>query len=336
MTDAGQGAVDAFALTRQSRTTVSTPLGHVSKVDLGLCMITDHGSGDLTDEQWAVLETLLPKGARAGRPPIWPRRQLIDGIRFRVRTGVPWRDIPVGYGPWNRVYDLFRRWQRDGTWHRILTRLQSLADAKGAITWELSVDSTVCRAHQHAAGARKQGDLQKEPPGGVFTEPNDHGLGRSRGGFTTKLHLAVEQGQKPMSIVVTAGQRGDSPQFEPVLEKVRVPRIGPDRPRVRPDRVRADKAYASRKNRAYLRRRGIRCTTRHATARSSAPVAAGRRISIRPTTASATRSSAGSIASSDTKPWPRDTTNSPSTTKPLCWSRRSTNGYEWLRRTHNR
>ncbi|MFJ3581711.1 IS5 family transposase [Streptomyces sp. NPDC090127] len=94
----------------------------------------------------------------------------------------------------------------------------------------------------------------------MSTEPGDHGLGRSRGGFTTKLHLAVEQGQKPMSIVVTAGQRGDSPQFEPVLEKVRVPRIGPGRPRVRPDRMRADKAYASRENRAYLRRRGIRCT----------------------------------------------------------------------------
>lgn len=67
-------------------------------------------------------------------------------------------------------------------------RLQSLADAKGAITWDLSVDSTVCRAHQHAARARKQGDLQKEPPGGVFTEPGDHALGRSRGGLTTKLH----------------------------------------------------------------------------------------------------------------------------------------------------
>lgn len=63
-----------------------------------------------------------------------------------------------------------------------------------------------------------------------------------------------------MSIVVTAGQRGDSPQFEAVLDKVRVPRIGPGRPRVRPDSVRADKAHASRGNRAYLRRRGIRCT----------------------------------------------------------------------------
>ncbi|MFJ8660557.1 IS5 family transposase [Streptomyces sp. NPDC093795] len=170
---------------------------------------------------------LLRKGTKAGRPPVGPRRQSIDGIRFRVRTGVPWRDVPVEYGPWSRAYDLFRRWQRDGIWHRILTRLQSPADAKGAIVWDLSVDSTVCRAHQHAAGAHKQGDLQKEPPGGVLAEPGDHGLGRSHGEFTTKLHLALEQGQKPMSIVITAGQRGDSPQFEPVWEKVRVPRIGP-------------------------------------------------------------------------------------------------------------
>ncbi len=63
-----------------------------------------------------------------------------------------------------------------------------------------------------------------------------------------------------MPVVLTAGQRVDSPQFEPVLEKVRVPRIGSGRPRVPPSRVRADKAYASRKNRAYLSRRGIRCT----------------------------------------------------------------------------
>ncbi|MFE4256673.1 IS5 family transposase [Streptomyces sp. NPDC056910] len=134
-----------------------------------------------------------------------------------------------------------------------------MADAHGAITCDLSVDSTVCRGHQHAAGARNQGDLEKEPPGGIVADSRDHGLGRSRGGFTTKLHLAVEQDQKAMSIVATAGQRGDSPQFEPVLEKVRVPHIGPGRPRVRPDRVRADMAYVSRRNRAYLRRRG-RCT----------------------------------------------------------------------------
>ncbi|MFK0287304.1 transposase [Streptomyces sp. NPDC090499] len=129
------------------------------------------GRGDLTHEQWAVLEPLLPKGTEAGRPPVWPRRQLIDGIRFRVRTGVPWPGVPVGYGPRGRAYDLFRRWQRDGIRHRIPTRLQTLADARDAIVRDLSVDSTVCRAHQHAAGARKQGHLQKQPPGGICTEP---------------------------------------------------------------------------------------------------------------------------------------------------------------------
>ena len=91
-------------------------------------------------------------------------------------------------------------------------------------------------------------------------EPADHALGRSRGGWTTKLHLACEQGQKPLACVLTGGQRGDSPQLVPVLEAIRVPRQGAGRPRTRPDRVLADKAYTSRGNRAYLRRRGIRAT----------------------------------------------------------------------------
>ncbi|WP_431681305.1 IS5 family transposase [Kitasatospora sp. KL5] len=215
--------------------------------------------GDLTDAQWARLEPVLPKRKKPGRPPKWSRRQLIDGIRWRTRAGTPWRDVPERYGPWDRVYDLFRRWQRNGTWKWIFTELQAQADAKGLITWDISVDSTVCRAHQRAAGASKKA-LQKEPPGGVDAEPTDRGPGRSRGGLTTKIHLAVEQGQKPMSIVITAGQRGDSPQFEPVLEGIRVPRPGPGRPRTRPDKVRADKAHGSRKNRSCLRRRKIRCT----------------------------------------------------------------------------
>jgi transposase len=78
--------------------------------------------------------------------------------------------------------------------------------------------------------------------------------------LTTKLHLAVEQGQKPLSLIVTAGQRHDGPQSQPVLEGIRVPRIGPGRPRTKPDKVRADKAYGSRANRVYLQKRGIRCT----------------------------------------------------------------------------
>jgi transposase len=106
-------------------------------------------------------------------------------------------------------------------------------------------------------GAQK-GDLQVEPPGGIGVEPDDHALGRSRGGLTTKLHLGCEQRQKPLSIVLTAGHRGDSPQFTVVLDGINVPRLGGGRPRTRPDRVLADKAYTSRANRRYLRRRGIK------------------------------------------------------------------------------
>jgi transposase len=215
---------------------------------------------DLTDGQWAGLEPLLPRPKRPGRPPKWSKRQLIDGIRWRVRTGAPWRDVPDCYGHWQSVYGLYRRWQRNGTWARILAALQGRADALGLITWDVSVDSTIARAHQHAAGARKRPDLQVEPPDGLgVVEPDDHALGRSRGGWTTKLHLACEQGRTALSFVLTAGQRGDSPQFTTVLGRIRVPRPGGGRPRTRPDRVLADKAYSSTANRAYLRRRSITC-----------------------------------------------------------------------------
>ncbi|GAB2660711.1 transposase [Nocardia goodfellowii] len=58
---------------------------------------------DLTDAQWARLELLLPRGKKAGRPPKWTKRQLIDGIRWRTRIGIPWRDVVVEYGPWQTI-----------------------------------------------------------------------------------------------------------------------------------------------------------------------------------------------------------------------------------------
>ena len=107
------------------------------------------------------------------------------------------------------------------------------------------------------AGRRAGRPAQKEPPS---PEPGDRALGRSRGGLTTRFHLAAEQGQKPLAVIVTAGQRGDSPQFISVLEKISVSRPHAGRTRTRPDRILGDKAYGSRANRGYLRRRGIRCT----------------------------------------------------------------------------
>ena len=141
------------------------------------------GRGDLTNEQWTRLEPLLPKGKKSGRPPTWSKRQLINGICWRTRTGAPWRDMPARYGPWPTVYGLFRRWQRDGIWSRILTALQAQADAKGLITWQVmitwqvSVDSTVARAHQHAAGARNGGSGNAKNRAGSTTSRPTMGSG---------------------------------------------------------------------------------------------------------------------------------------------------------------
>jgi transposase len=140
---------------------------------------------DLTDAQWAVLEPLLPTARRPGRPPTSTKRQLIDAIRWRTRAGAPWRDIPDHYGSWAAAYALFRRWQRDGTWARLLTRLQALADAAGRIVWDVSVDSTITRAHQHAAGARKRG---------IF-RPNRRVV-RGRNPTTTRWGVPVADGPR--------------------------------------------------------------------------------------------------------------------------------------------
>ena len=88
-------------------------------------------------------------------------------------------------------------------------------------------------------------------------EPADHAIGRSRGGLSTKIHHAVDGNGRPLVVLVGPGQGGDAPMCLPVLDAIRVPRVGPGRPRTRPDSVLADKAYSSRAIRAELRRRGI-------------------------------------------------------------------------------
>lgn len=209
---------------------------------------------DLTDAQWKVLEPLLPAPPRLGRPCVWPVRQLVDGVRHRVRVGCPWRDVPERYGPWWRVYALFAAWQIRGAWERIDQTLQALADESGHIDWQISVDSTTARAHPHAAGARKDSTDRLDG------EPADHALGRSRGGFSTKIHLACEQGRSVLSHLLTPGQSGDAPNMIAVIERIHVARRHGGRARTRPDRVRGDKAYSSRGNRGYLARRGIKST----------------------------------------------------------------------------
>ncbi|GHE00773.1 hypothetical protein GCM10010339_17470 [Streptomyces alanosinicus] len=186
---------------------------------------------------------------------------MINGILFRLRTGVPWRDLPTRFGKWKTVYDRHRRWSADGTWDGILRAVLTDADARGRIDWSMvSVDSTVCRTHQHAAGARKQAPRKSGKRSRPSQHRADEALGRSRGGLTTKIHLAGEGGLRPLSILITPGQWGDAPQMIPVLERIRVPRPAGGRPRTRPDHLSGDKAYSSRRNRRYLRSRQIKHT----------------------------------------------------------------------------
>ncbi|MFJ9790627.1 IS5 family transposase [Streptomyces globosus] len=205
--------------------------------------------GSLTDAQWARIESLLPDRTpkRGGR---WrDHREVIDAIAYKFQTGTQWVHLPEKYGNWRGVYNRLRMRAVDGTWERVFTALVARADADEDLNWAVSVYSTIVRAHQHAAGARKKG-----PPAG---EPDDHAIGRSRGGLTTKIHLAADDRCRPLAFHLTAGQAGDAPAFTDVMARLRVPRRR-GRPRTRPDVVLADKAYTSRAIREHLRKRGIR------------------------------------------------------------------------------
>ena len=113
--------------------------------------------GELTDKQWARLAPLLPpQKPRTGRPNL-AHRQVINGILWIRRTGAPWRDLPERYGKWTTVSSRFYRWRLAGIWARVLAQLQAEGDAQGDLDWEVHfVDGTIVRAHQHAAGAKKQ------------------------------------------------------------------------------------------------------------------------------------------------------------------------------------
>ncbi|MFD5586618.1 IS5 family transposase [Streptomyces sp. NPDC127063] len=204
----------------------------------------------ITDATWDRIEPLMPADPVRGRR--WAdHRRTLEAIAWKYRTNSPWRDLPDELGSFQTAHKRLIRWAVDGTWEMILTAVLASADADDDIDWTVSVDSTVVRAHQHAAGALKRGAARTG-------EPADHALGRSRGGLSTKVHLAADGRARPLALTVTAGQAGDAPAFATVMSRIRVPRTGPGRPRTRPLAVLADRAYSSRAIRSHLRRRGIR------------------------------------------------------------------------------
>lgn len=198
---------------------------------------------DLTDAQWAGLQPVLPTQSCRGRPPRWTKRQIIDGIRWRVRTGIPWRDVPEVYAPLADLVPLVPVLAAGRHLGEGPGRVQASADAGGKIDWTVSVDS-----NQPRPPARRRRPPRRPPAEGT-TRWCCH---RARRSWAEPIERRVHHqdapglraGRKTLAVVITGGQRGDSPQFITFLERIKVYRIGGGRPRTRPDLVLADKAYA--------------------------------------------------------------------------------------------
>ncbi|MGZ1492260.1 IS5 family transposase [Brevibacterium sediminis] len=227
-------------------------------------MTTQQRHRVFTDEQWEKIEPLLPSNVGKRARPFENNRRIVEGIVYRYRSGIAWRDLPrEHFGPWQTVWKRHRRYAADGTWDRVLAHVLSAADAAGDIDWNISIDGTINRAHQHATNTtRPDQDTgatsnYKNLPESEC-EPAGHGIGRSRGGLTTKIHHAVDGKGRPLAVVVTGGQRQDGGILPQVLADIRVPRVGGGRPRTCPGAVLADRAYGYTSNRDYLRSRGIR------------------------------------------------------------------------------
>lgn len=112
--------------------------------------------GVISDELWEVLESVMPQDVgRPGRP--WnDHRTTLEGIIWRFRTGSPWRDLPDAFGPYQSVWQRHRLWSTDGTYERMFAAVREQAGLGGDdVEAILSIDSTIVRAHQHAAGARR-------------------------------------------------------------------------------------------------------------------------------------------------------------------------------------
>ncbi len=169
---------------------------------------------EISDEQWNIIKDHLP--GKEGDPGATAKdnRLFINAIFWIAKTGAPWRDLPERFGPWNSMFQRFNRWCKNGVFPKIMDLL------KDPDVEVLMVDSTVIRAHQHSAGA-KGSNAEAEC------------LGRSRGGFSTKIHVSCNGVGEPVKILLTPGQNHDVKQGPALLE-------GSD-----PQKVLADKGYDS-------------------------------------------------------------------------------------------
>lgn len=177
----------------------------------------------LDDGMWERMKTLLPANkGRHGEDD----RLFLEAVLWVLRTGSPWRDLPTEFGKWQTVYGRYSRWVKKGNFSGMLEQLKSVADNE----WNM-IDGSITRAHKHAAGAKKS--------------ITDQGLGRSCGGFSSKVHAKVDSFGMPLKFIVTAGQEHDMKQAEAL--------VGDDECEM----LLADRGYDSDDFRKALQNKGI-------------------------------------------------------------------------------
>jgi transposase len=127
-------------------------------------------------------------------------KRFVEAIYWMTRTGAQWRELPETYGKWNSVFSRFNDWAKKNIWDALLIFCSDDPDLEYVM-----IDATIVRAHACSAG---------------YKEQNTQGLGRSKGGFTSKIHAAVDALGNPLKFIVTAGQRNDITQANALLDGV--------------------------------------------------------------------------------------------------------------------
>ena len=188
----------------------------------------------LTDRQWAFIQPLLPPPARTGRPRANDRKT-IEGIVFVLVTGCRWQDLPREYGAPTTVWRRLRRWGEEGVWERIWRVALAALDQQGKLDWSIAfLDGSF-------APARKGGDQ----------------VGLTKKGKGTKWMLAIDGNGLPLGFYLDGANTAEVRLAARTLDTIRVPRPR-GRPKRRPERLVADRAYDSSDFRRVLRRRGMR------------------------------------------------------------------------------
>ena len=154
----------------------------------------------IKDRKWEVIFEKLLKIKNIHAKDENSIRRFVEGVWYILRSGCQWRLLPKVYGHWRAVHMRFKEWSNKGIWESLFNLTIDQPDMEAVM-----IDATIVRAHACSAGYKKNSQAQEC-------------LGRSKGGFTTKIHAVVDALGNPLKFILTAGQRNDITQGEPLIK----------------------------------------------------------------------------------------------------------------------